>query len=372
MDLIATISNLIKYRTETGNVSEINKCMEYMKEKFSGTKAKIKIFNEVSSAPVMFISNCDTNDFDVLVLGHIDVVPAPDSMFNPVIDEKGLMHGRGTLDMKSFAAVALNSMLHVLKNDLKLKFGIILSSDEEKGSKGTRAFLEANPNLKSKIVLDNDVGGDIQEIITKCKNPVFVKIKAKGLAAHGSTPWEGIDANEILIRSLENLRKLYPYYSKNGKKPENTWVDTMHVAKIGGGEVANVISDSAEALLDFRLTENSQVEDLEKRLKGCMYEGATYEIVSVSNPVVMDEKNEYIQEYKNFAESILNKPMKFVQIGGATDARLFALRGSTVIMHSGTGEGMHTDSEYVEVDSVKKISEIQIKFLEKLSEKAWV
>lgn len=85
------------------------------------------------------------------------------------------MFGRGTLDMKSFAAVALSSMFHVLQNNLKLKFGVILSSDEEKGSKGTEAFMEAHPDMKAKIVLDNDVGGDILKIVSKCKNPVLSK-----------------------------------------------------------------------------------------------------------------------------------------------------------------------------------------------------
>lgn len=367
MNLVNTITDMIKFKSETGNVSEINKCMDYIKNKFSGTQAHIELFDKIETAPVISISNVRTKEYDVLILGHIDVVPAPDSMFSPVIDDDGKMHGRGTLDMKSFAAVAIHSMLHVLENKLSLKFGIILSSDEEKGSKGTRAYLAANPDLKAKIVLDNDVGGDIQEIITKCKNPVFVKIFSEGQAAHGSTPWDGIDANEQLIRTLENLRQYFPYFSKNGKNPENKWIDTMHVAIMKGGEVSNVISDSAEALLDFRLTETSKVEDLEKKIKECLAQGVRYEIVSVSNPVVMDEKNEYIQEYKNFAENILGKDIHFVQIGGATDARLFALRGSVVIMHSGTGEGMHTNKEYVYVDSVKQISEIQIKFLDKLS-----
>ena len=89
------------------------------------------------------------------------------------------------MDMKSFAAVALNSMEYVLTQKLPLKFGVILSSDEEKGSRGTEAFLAAHPQLKAKIVLDNDVGGDIGKLILKCKNPVFVKLTAQGTAAHG-------------------------------------------------------------------------------------------------------------------------------------------------------------------------------------------
>lgn len=36
-------------------------------------------------------------------------------------------------------------------------------------------------------------------------------------------------------------------------------------------------------------------------------------------------------------------------------------------MHSGTGEGMHTAGEYVVIDTVRQIADIQIKFLEKLA-----
>jgi acetylornithine deacetylase/succinyl-diaminopimelate desuccinylase-like protein len=83
--------------------------------------------------------------------------------------------------------------------------------------------------------------------------------------------------------------------------------------------------------------------------------------------VVMDENNPYILDYKNFAEKILGKSIEFEHIGGATDSRAFAVRGSIVIMHSGSGEGMHASGEYVELDSVEKIAEIQMKFLEKLA-----
>ena len=81
----------------------------------------------------------------------------------------------------------------------------------------------------------------------------------------------------------------------------------------------------------------------------------------------MDENNPYILDYKHFAEQALGHELEFEHIGGATDSRAFAVRGSIVIMHSGTGEGMHAEGEYVEVDSVEKIADIQIKFLDKLA-----
>lgn len=367
MDILKTAQDLIRFRTETGNKQEINDCLIYIKKLFDGSSAKIDVFHaDEETAPVIFMRNTDVENFDVLVLGHVDVVPAEDNMFSPYVKD-GKMFGRGTLDMKSFAAVALNSMEYVLKNNLPLKFGVILSTDEEKGSKGTEAFLKKHAKISAKIVLDNDVGGDILKIVTKCKNPVFVKIISKGLEAHGSTPWEGIDANENMLHVLQNIRHFYPYFAKNGTNPEDKWIDTVHFAKICGGEVSNIISNYCETLCDFRLVETSDIETLKSNLDKCMVEGVSYEIVSDSTPVVMDENNPYILSYKSFAEDILGQSLEFEHIGGATDSREFAVKGSTVIMHSGTGEGMHAAGEYVEIDSVLKIADIQIKFLEKLS-----
>ena len=368
MNLLQTIQDLIKFRTETGNLSEIDKCMAYCQKLFENSGAIVDVCRYEGVSPVLFVRNQPTEDFDVVVLGHLDVVPAADDMFKPVI-KNGKMYGRGTLDMKSFAAVAFNSMFHVLENKLNLKFGIILSTDEEKGSASTHAFMNAHPNINAKIVLDNDVGGDILKIVSKCKNPVFVKIIAEGLEAHGSTPWEGIDANEKLMMTCANIRKIYPYFSKELPEPENKWQDTVHFASIKGGDVSNIISNHAEALCDFRLTENSSVADLRKNLDKCMEKGVSYKIVSESTPVVMDEKNPYILDYKAFAENILGQKIAFEHIGGATDSRSFAVKGSIVIMHSGTGEGMHASGEYVVIDSVEKIADIQIKFLDKLAGK---
>ncbi len=367
MKVIDIAQNLMRFRTETGNIPEIEKCLEYAKSLFDGLEVKGGIYHFDNASPVLFLSNEETDNYDVVCLGHLDVVPATDDMFSPYIKD-GKLYGRGSLDMKSFAAVALNSLEHVVKNKLPLKFAVILSTDEEKGSKSTHAFMDAHPNLKAKIVLDNDVGGDINKIVSKCKNPVFVKIIAEGQAAHGSTPWEGIDANEILMETLHNIRQIYPYYSKGGVNPQNKWIDTVHVAIMNGGEVSNVIARHAEAVLDFRLTENSTVENLKRNLDKCMAQGATYKISSESTPVVMDENNPYILDYKHFAEQALGHPLEFEHIGGATDSRAFAVRGSIVIMHSGTGEGMHAEGEYVEVNSVEKIADTQIKFLNKLAQ----
>ena len=218
MRVLDVAQELMKFKTETGNEQEIKNVMDYIKNMMLLIGAKVDVFEKKGVAPVIMVRNHKSLDFDALVLGHIDVVPADEKMFTPVI-KGGKLYGRGALDMKSFAAVAMNSMQHVIENNLPIKFGIILSSDEEKGSKGTKAFLEKYNKIKADVVLDNDVGGDITKIIAKCKNPVFVKIKAKGKEAHGSRPWEGVDANELMFKVISNIRKIYPAYDLEGKKP---------------------------------------------------------------------------------------------------------------------------------------------------------
>ncbi|MCI5544555.1 MAG: M20 family metallopeptidase [Azospirillum sp.] len=361
MELKKIAENLIKFRTETGNLSEINRCLEYVQGLF-GNEICRTLYQKDKLAPVLLLSNHEGMNFDVLVVGHLDVVPAADNMFVPR-EENNKIYGRGTLDMKSFAAVGLNSLEYTVKQNLPLNFGVLLSTDEEKGSFGLDAFLQDNPQINAKVVLDVDVAGDITKIVAKCKNPVFVKIISKGLEAHGSTPWEGVDANEKMLQVLNNIRKLYPYFSKETKRPDNTWINTVHFAKIEGGEVANVISNSCEALLDFRLTENSSVTELEKKLSSCLVAGTEYKIITASHPVVMDEKNQYILQYKKIAENVINKNIEFEYIGGATDSRAFAEKGSVVVMHSGSGDGMHASGEYVEWDSVEQLAEIQKNFL---------
>ena len=92
----------------------------------------------------------------------------------------------------------------------RLSSALFLSTDEEQGSKNARLW--RYPELNVGVVLDNDVGGDIGVIINKCKNPVFVRLTAEGVPAHGSTPWDGLDANEMLMRTIAGLRRFYPVF----------------------------------------------------------------------------------------------------------------------------------------------------------------
>ena len=306
MELIKTIEDLVRFRTETGNNIEIDKCLAYIADSFAGTAACVRIERFDDASPVIYISNNSEMKQDALVLGHIDVVKAADDMFEPRVAE-GKMYGRGTLDMKSFAVVAMNSMHYVLEHKLPVKFGIILSTDEEKGSKSTHAFLKKYPDLTANVVLDNDVGGDIAKIINKCKNPVFVKLIAEGRQAHGSTPWEGLDANEMLMRTIANLREKYPYFDMNSGAPEDTWVDTMHVALINGGEVSNIIAGLKKRKKDIESLIKTKTNQNYRIIQG-IYKTAYHYLKELNVEKFADQDESYLftSDLKSLSGAVLH------------------------------------------------------------------
>ena len=87
MKVLEVAQELMKFRTETGNEKEVNDAMEYIKNMMSLVGAKVDVFSKKGIAPVIMIRNHKSLNFDVLVLGHIDVVPAADKMFNPVVKD---------------------------------------------------------------------------------------------------------------------------------------------------------------------------------------------------------------------------------------------------------------------------------------------
>ena len=213
-----------------------------------------------------------------------------------------------------------------------------------------------------KVVLDVDVGGDITKIIDKCKRPVFVELKATGESAHGSEPWKGTDANERLIQTINHLRQKYPYYSADTLVPADQWINTLHVGKIRGGDTLNVICDTASAELDFRLTQNTPVDELSADIEEALALGVSSAVLYCGEPVVINQNNPILQQYKKIAEDILKTPIEFQSIGGATTSRLFAEKGSLIIYHTGSGAGLHAADEYLELNSLYQLAEIQKAF----------
>ena len=57
MDLRKTAAELIKFRTETGNLPEIDRCMRYLSGLADEMGAAVEIYKKDALAPVMLLTN---------------------------------------------------------------------------------------------------------------------------------------------------------------------------------------------------------------------------------------------------------------------------------------------------------------------------
>jgi len=286
-------------------------------------------------------------------------------MFEPRIEE-GKLYGRGAIDMKSFVAVTMKVLENIVNENIKIKCGILIVGDEETGGiNGTKHWIE-KIGLKAKIVLDPDGGKDIKTMIEKNKAIRIVKLISTGEEAHGSRPWLGLDANEQIFQTIHHLRKYFPYYSQM-MRPADSWSSSMHVATIKGGTAINKVAENSEAILDFRLTEDMVDPIFTKLLDTSITKGVKYEITVQSECIYMDQNNKFLQTYSDCIEEITKSKTLYNNSSGSSGSRYFAKQNSVIIIHQGTGGGPHTKNEWVDVQSLLQLEQIQTCFIKRVA-----
>ena len=169
----------------------------------------------------------------LLLLAHLDVVPAnPQEWtvdpFGGIIKD-GYVYGRGALDVKSLTVIEVVAMKLLKKNNIKLKGDVVLAAtaDEEKGGEEGAGYILKN--YRDKIwcpyVINEGGGlaiptkkGYIFPVQTAEKGILWLKIKARGIPGHGSTPNM---ADNAVLRMNSVIDKLRSY------KPETIYVPTL-------------------------------------------------------------------------------------------------------------------------------------------------
>jgi acetylornithine deacetylase len=138
-------------------------------------------------------------------------------------------------------------------------------------------FSDHKPTNYSAVVFGEPTEG---KLAAGHKGMLGLHLKIKGKAAHSGYPWLGVSANNVLIEALGillELEKSLPSSKKYGKT-------TMNIGKISGGLAANVVAESAEAAISFRIADGvpSTVADMIKKAlsgtkKRCEKAGGEFE-----------------------------------------------------------------------------------------------
>jgi acetylornithine deacetylase len=223
-----------------------------------------------------------------VVLGtHMDTVPP----FIPADEDEDHIYGRGSCDAKGILAAQVAAAERLLSEGVT-DFGLLFLVGEENISEGARRANQSPRGSRYCVMgepTENRLG-------LGCKGALRVLIKTRGRMAHSAYPHWGVSAIEKLLDILVGLRKLnLPRHSVLGDT-------TYTIGTISGGRAANVIPDEAEAVVLFRMTEESRV--LRRDLEALVGDRGEVEYLSETPPLMMEKLDGFETEVFPFTTDL--------------------------------------------------------------------
>ena len=188
---------------------------------------------------IVALSHPDT-PIDVLLVCHIDVVPAPSASFAPEV-KNGLIIGRGAIDMKGPTSAMIRAFHRHVTAKKSASVGLMITTDEEIGGHDGVRYLMSDEGYRARCALLPDAGYNFG-LVTLQYGIVRLHVRRKGKAAHSSRPEEGDNAIESFQKTFIDFKK------RIGKIPETV----SSLAMISGGIALNVVPDLCDAKIDIR------------------------------------------------------------------------------------------------------------------------
>jgi acetylornithine deacetylase/succinyl-diaminopimelate desuccinylase-like protein len=259
---------------------------------------------------VVRVSGRDSAKPGLVVHGHLDVVPADARNWSvdPFAGEirDGMLWGRGAVDMKNMDAMILTAVADILRSGDRPERDLVLAffADEENGGVfGSQHIVAHRPELfDGATEAISEVGGysitfggrRAYLLQTAEKSLVWIRLRARGVAAHGSRVIEDNAVTKLAVAVAALGRTEWPIHMTDttsaligelaailGVDPETTGADEIAIATgtasgfiraslrttsnptlLEAGYKHNVIPDEATALIDIRTLPGEEDEVL--------------------------------------------------------------------------------------------------------------
>lgn len=339
-EIISLTMDLIQFKSTASNPGETIKCADYLSGYLESNGLHCTRLEYEGVPSILALP--EDNWAPVLLMSHMDVVPAPDELFAPHIADQKL-YGRGSLDDKyavALSLVLLKEFFHGLQKEGKtqkdLPFGILITGDEETGGYHGAQKVLAKTKTDFCIALD---GGGPRKIVVKEKGILRVKLLSRGKTAHGARPWLGENAIYKLMTDCERIKRFFD------RETPDHWHRTLNFGLIKGGEAVNQVPEYAEAVFDIRYTEEDDIEDLIGQMQS-----------SIRGEMIVEKKEPLFRGGRSPYTDLLLEAAENAETGfehGASDARFLREYNMDGVVWGADGDqSQHSRDEHVNIDSV--------------------
>jgi succinyl-diaminopimelate desuccinylase len=332
-----------------------NRAIEYCHQWLSGADLPSELIE--NNGYKMAVCEIGSGDQTVIFNGHVDVVSGKDEQFIPV-EVRDKIYGRGSADMKAGVAAMMCAVKELHNKPLGVKIQLQIVSDEEIGGFNCSGYL-AEQGFRGDFVICSEptqLG-----IALEAKGVIRLDIEIEGDPAHGSRPWEGINAIEKAFEVHQKLLKL-PFAKESS---EFYPYPSINLAKIKGGDVYNKVPEKCVMSYDIRYLPTQNHEDVIKQIEG-ITDGEVI-INMFSKPLVTERDNPFILMLEPIVEKHTEDKAVFFGQHGSADTVFFANYGIPAIEFGPSGLNWHGDKEYVLPHSIHLYEKMLIDFAMKFS-----
>ncbi|MCB1433555.1 MAG: acetylornithine deacetylase, partial [Alphaproteobacteria bacterium] len=298
----------------------------------------------------------------VVLSGHTDVVPVEGQAWScdpfALTRRDGNLYGRGSADMKGFIACALAIAERASKAPLKTPIHFAFSYDEEIGCVGVRRLLDLLKDAPVKPRLCIVGEPTMMQAVTAHKGKLGFRVTAHGLEAHSSLAPIGVNAIYMASDLIGAIRGIQKEIADHGVRDGDYEVayTTLHVGKIHGGEVMNIVPNHCSFDFEIRYLPEEDEQSIVARIKA-----AAEEIAAGYRGVFAEARFTFmdLQSYPAMNTPVDSEAVKFVHAltGGnstgkitfGTEGGLFqkALGTPAVVCGPGNIAVAHKPDEYV-------------------------
>jgi acetylornithine deacetylase len=306
-------------------------------------------------------------DGGVVLSGHTDCVPTTGQSWTSdplkLREADGRLYGRGTCDMKGFAALALALLPEFKAARLTKPIHLLLSYDEETTCLGPvdliARFGRDLPRPGACIV-----GEPTSMLVADAHKSISTyETTVRGHEAHSSKPQLGANAISTageLIAQLSRMQAEYEAQAEPGGRFDPPY-STVHCGVLQGGSARNILAKEARMLWEFRAMPGTAPDEALRRFEDYAQRVALPKLARFHSDVAITTRTEVevpglAPEPGSRAETLALKLARrnaTIAVVYATEAGRFQSAGvPTVVCGPGSIDQAHQPDEYLEIAQI--------------------
>jgi succinyl-diaminopimelate desuccinylase len=352
-------------------------CQELMMRRLAAVGFKIEPMRieEVDN----FWASHGTQDGPVLCFaGHTDVVPTgplqawQHQPFDALIDEQGMLCGRGAADMKGSLAsmiIAVERFV-VMHPHHKGRIAFLITSDEEGPAQhGTKAVVERlaarGERLDWCIVGEPSSTSLVGDVVKNGRRgSLGATLTVRGVQGHVAYPHLAKNPIHLAAPALAELAAEH-WDDGNAFFPPTSF----QVSNLNSGTGAtNVIPGELQAIFNFRFSTESTVEGLQQRVNAILDKhGLDYHIEwALSGLPFLTEPGALLDAVAASIKTVTGRDTQPSTSGGTSDGRFIATMGTQVVELGPVNATIHQINERVLASDLNVLTDIYYQTLVKL------